>query len=133
MNLGDAAVIVNANCTRFKESQLRFFPVEAEGIALDFAISCCSYWISYCPKVELYSDCSSLLDLLNKPLCDIENRRLRRILSKTQNFNFNPIHVAGVTYRITDCLSRLCGVVSKTEHTPDDNLRLLPMSKKAEV
>ena len=24
-------------------------------------------------------------------------------------------------------------MVSKTEHTPDDNLRLLPMSKKAEV
>ena len=24
-------------------------------------------------------------------------------------------------------------MVPKTEHTPDDNLRLLPMSKKAEV
>ena len=63
MNPGDGAVIVNANCSRFKESQLRYCPVEAEAIALDFAISYCSYWISYCPKMELYSDCSGLLDL----------------------------------------------------------------------
>ena len=39
MDPGSGAVIVNANCTRFKESQLRFSPIEAEGIAQDFAIS----------------------------------------------------------------------------------------------
>ena len=43
INPGDGTVIVNANCK------------EAEGIALDFAICCCSYWISYCLQVELYS------------------------------------------------------------------------------
>ena len=57
MNPGDGAVIVNAKSTRFKESLLRFAPIEAEGIALGFAISFCSYWISYCPQVELNSDC----------------------------------------------------------------------------
>ena len=31
MDPGSGAVIVNANCTRFKESQLRFSPIEAEG------------------------------------------------------------------------------------------------------
>ena len=41
--------------------------------------------------------------------------------------------MAGVTNQIADCLNRLFGVVLKTEHTPDNNLRLLPMSKKAEV
>ena len=64
MDPGSGAVIVNANCTRFKESELHFSPIEAEGIALDFA---CNYWISYCPQVELYSGCSGLLDLLGKP------------------------------------------------------------------
>ena len=93
MNPGEGASIVSANCTRFKESQLRFSSIEAEAVALDFAISCCSYWISYCPQVELYSDASGLLDLLGKPLCDIENKRLQRILLRAQNFNFNPIHV----------------------------------------
>ena len=52
---------------------------------------------------------------------------------RAQNFNFNPIHVGGLTNNIADCLSRLCWVISKTEHSPDDNLRLLSMSKKAEV
>ena len=52
MNLGDGTIIVNANCTRFKESHIWFSPVEAEGIALVFAISCCSYWISYCPRLS---------------------------------------------------------------------------------
>ena len=130
MNPGEGSSIVSANCTRFKESQLRFSLIEAEAVALDFAISCCSYWISYCPQVELYSDASGLLDLLGKPLCDVENKRLQKILLRAQNFNFNPIHVGGLTNNIADCLSRLCGVISKTEHSPDDNLRLLPMSKK---
>ena len=73
-------------------------------MALDFAISCCSYWILYCSQVELYSDASGLLDLLGKTLCDIENKRLQKILLRAQNFNFNPIHVAGVTNQIADCL-----------------------------
>ena len=76
MNPGEGASIVSASYTRFKESQLRFSSIEAEAVALDFTISCCSYWISYCPQVELYSDASGLLDLLGKPLCDIENKRL---------------------------------------------------------
>ena len=66
---------MNTNCTTFKDSQLRFSPVEAEAITLDFAISCCSYWIA---QVKLYSDCSGLLDLLSKPLYDIENKRLQK-------------------------------------------------------
>ena len=39
----------------------------------------------------------------------------------------------GVSNQIADCLSRLCGVISKTEHRPDDNLRVWPMFKKASV
>ena len=66
-------------------------------------------------------------------LCDVENKRLERILARAQNSNFYPIHVTGVTNQIADCLSRLCGVVSKMQGTPDDNLRLPPMSKKAEL
>ena len=38
MDPGSGAEIVNAKCTRFKESQLCFSPIEAEGIALDFVI-----------------------------------------------------------------------------------------------
>ena len=127
------AVIDNANCTRFRESQLRFSSIEAEGISLDFAISACNYWISYCPQVKLYSDCSGLLDMLGKPLCDIENKRLQKILIRAQNYNFVPHHVPAERNEIADCLSRLCGVISRTELTPDDNILLLPMIKRAAV
>ena len=128
------AVIINANCTRFIESRLRFSPIEAEAVSLDFAISACNYWISYCPSVELYSDCSGLMDVVaNKPLCDIENKRLQRILIRAQNYNFNTYHVPAENNEICDALSRLCGVISRTEHSPDDNIRLLPMSKNAAV
>lgn len=85
------------------------------------------------PKVEIYSDCSGLLDLLNKSLCVIENKRLQKILPRAQDFDFNPHHIAGVRNKIADALSMLCGIVSKTEHTPDGNLRLLPMTKKADL
>ena len=43
MDPSRGAVIVNANCTRFKESQLHFSLIETEGIALDFAISAFNY------------------------------------------------------------------------------------------
>ena len=71
MDPSEGAVIVNANCSRFKDSQLLFSPIEAEAIALNFAIFFYSYLIDYCPQVELYSDCSGLLNMLNKSLCDI--------------------------------------------------------------
>ena len=108
MDPGSGAVIVNANSNRFKESQLNFSPIEAEGMALDFAISCCHYWISYYPQVELYLDCSGLLDLLGKPLCDIENRRLERILTRAQSFNFFHTMFQGVSNQIVHDLFMTC-------------------------
>ena len=71
------------------------------------------------------------LDLLSRPLCDIENKRLQNILSRAQNFNFVPNHIAGSKNDVANALSRLCWVISNTEHTPDDTIKLLPMSKKA--
>ena len=58
---------------------------------------------------------------------------MQSILTRAQSFNFVPHHVPGVSNQIADCLSRLCGVISRTAHTHDDNIRLLPMSKKASV
>ena len=71
--------------------------------------------------------------MLGKPLCDIENKRLQKILIRAQNYNFVGHHVPAERNEIADCLSRLCEVISRTEHTPDHNIRLLPMSKKASV
>ena len=65
--------------------------------------------------------------MLRKQLCDIQNKHLQKILMRVQYYNFNTNNIPA------DALSRLCGIVSKTNHTPCDNIRLLPMSKKAEI
>ena len=69
--------------------------------------------------------------MINKPLCDIE-KRLQKIVTRAQNFIFIPNHKAGVNNKIADALSKQCGVISKTEISPDDNIRLLQMSEKTE-
>ena len=62
------AAIINANSSMLKDNQLSYSPIEAECIGLDFAATCCSYWLDSNPSVELYSDCSGMLDLLNKTM-----------------------------------------------------------------
>ena len=43
IDLSKGTVIRNDNCSRLKESQLRFSPKEAESISLNFPIRSCSY------------------------------------------------------------------------------------------
>ena len=74
-----------------------------------------------------------MLDMLKKPLCDIQNKRLQKILMRVSYYNFHTTHIPATSNKIADALSRLCGIIAKTNHSPCDNLRLLPMSKKAEV
>ena len=74
-----------------------------------------------------------MLDMLNKPLCDINNKRLQKILMNVQFYNFNPHHIPATSNKLADALSRLCGLVSKINHTPCDNIRLLGLSKKASI
>ena len=52
---------------------------------------------------------------------------------RIQYYNFNPHHIPATSNKIADALSRLCGIIAKTHHTPCDNIRLLGMSRKAEV
>ena len=125
------AAIINANASMLNDNQLSYSPIEAECIGLDFAATWCTYWLDSNPSIELYSDCSGMLDMLRKQLCDIQNKRLLKILMRVQYYNFNTNHIPATSNKIADALSRLCGIVSKTNHTPCDNIRLLPMSKKA--
>ena len=133
MDPSKGAAIINANASMLNDNQLSYSPIEAECIWLDFTATCCTYWLDSNPSIELYSDCSGMLNMLKKPLCDIQNKRLQEILMRVQYYKFNTNHIPATSNKITDELSRLCGIVSKTNHTPCDNIRLLPMSKKAEI
>ena len=102
------AWIIQANSSFLGESQVGYSPIAAELIGLDFAARCCHYWLWYCPQIELYSDCSGLLDMMKKPIADIQNRRHQKILIRLQNYNFEGTHIAGVNNKIADTLIRLC-------------------------
>ena len=61
------AAIINANASMLKDNQLSYSPIEAECIGLQFASTCCAYWLDSNPSVELYSDCSGGSTCLTSP------------------------------------------------------------------
>ena len=54
-----------------------YSPIEAEAIALSRAIEACHRWLYYSDPVQLFSDCKGLLDLYEKPLADVENKKIK--------------------------------------------------------
>jgi hypothetical protein len=110
------ALIIGANSSMLPEQQTGYSPIDGEAIALDFACQACHYWIYYCPEIILYSECSGLLDMIEKPLADITNKRHQKILTRIQNYNLKGVYIPGLENRICDCLSRLCRAVTKTHH-----------------
>ena len=76
------AVIICANSSLLGEAQVGYSPIDAELLGLDFAARACHYWLWYCPQIELYSDCSGMLNMLNKLMADIQNRRHQKKLTR---------------------------------------------------
>jgi len=132
-NPDKGACIIAANSSMLGENQIGYSPIDAELLALDFATKACHYWLWACPMIELYSDCSGLLDMLEKPIANITNRRHMKILSNCMSYRFNPRHIPGVDNRIADALSRLCRQVVQTTHYPTQMPRILRMSKRAGI
>ena len=64
--------IIHAGSKKFKPGKI-YSPVEAEAIALSRAIEECHHWIFYSDPIMLFSDRSGLLDMMDKPLADIQN------------------------------------------------------------
>ena len=111
-----------------------YSPVEAEAIALKRAIDECHYWIYYADPVMLFSDCSGLLDMMEKPLADIENGKIRKILEKAQNYHWETQLIPAEENEICDAFSRLCTQVCFDGHNYDTpKPRILKMSKVAKV
>ena len=109
--------------------------MDGELMALLFACRVTSYWTWHCPNLHLYSDCSGLLQMMEKNVCEVRNPRHMRMLSEIQGFQFAEVqHIAGKNNKLADALSRLTKLVSRTNFLPEvDNFkpRVLPLSKKA--
>ena len=81
-----------------------YSPIEAETIALIRAMEACHHWMYYSDPVQLYSDCKGLLDLFEKPLADVENMKIQKILKKAQNYYWETIPIKGDDNCINDAL-----------------------------
>ena len=88
-------------------SQGEFSLVECEAIALDRACVSCRHWIFNADKVSLVSDCSGILDMLDKPLNEVTNRRLQRIMERAGNYNIINQHIPGTKTKYMHTLSWL--------------------------
>ena len=75
------ACIVSANSTMFPSGR-GISPVDEEIMALLFACRATSYWTSHCPHLHLYSDCSGLLQMLDKNICEIRNPKHMKMMSE---------------------------------------------------
>ena len=64
--------IIHAGADKFEPGKI-YSPVEAEAIALSRAIEECHHWILYSDPVMLFSDCSGLLEMIEKPLAYMKN------------------------------------------------------------
>ena len=66
---------MSAGASLLPTTKGEFSPIESEMISLDRAVTSCDHWLRYAPEINLISDCTGLLDLLDKNLCEIRNRR----------------------------------------------------------
>ena len=72
--------------------------------------------------------------MFGKPLADINNRKLQKIMEKAAKYSWKLTHIKGTSNKIADALSRLCTNVCMYSHyynTPTP--RLLSLSKRATV
>ena len=108
--------IVQANSSALKKSQMAYCPVDTEVLALKFACDASQHYLYRAEVIHIYTDCSALEGMFNKPLSEIKNRRIRNMIEKPMGFDFKFHHIPGVENKIADCLSRLTRRIPATEH-----------------
>ena len=71
---------------------------------------------------------------MEKPLADIKNQKIQKILDKAQNYHWETVHISLKENEICDALSRLCTWICFDGHKYQiPRPRLLKMSKAAVV
>ena len=104
---GENVSIVKANSSGLKDCQKQYSAVDTEVLALKFACDSSYYYLYDAPIIHVFTDCSSLEGIFNKPLGDIKNRRIRDMVEKLMGFTFEFHYVPAEKNEIADCFSRL--------------------------
>ena len=100
-NLSKGVNIIHAGADKFEPGRI-YSPVDTEAIALSRAIEECYHWIFNSDPVMLFSDCSGLLEMMEKPLADIKNLKIQKMLEKAQNYHWEALHISSYKNEICD-------------------------------
>ena len=80
--------IVQANSSSLKKSQMAYSPVDTEVLALKFACDAIQHYLYGAEVINIYTDCSALEGMFNKPLSEIKNRRKIHMIEMLSTLNF---------------------------------------------
>ena len=73
---GEEVIIVNANSSALKKSQMQYSAVDCEVLGLKFATDSNAYYLYGASVVNIYTDYSALEGIFQKNLGDIKNKRI---------------------------------------------------------
>ena len=94
--------------SRFTHSaEARYAPIEGEALAVAVALEKTQHFTLGCKKLIIAVDHKPLLKILgDRSLTDIHNTRIRNLKERTLRFQFQMVHIPGVTNKTSDALSR---------------------------
>ena len=102
-------VLITCGSRTMSPAERRYSTMESEALGIQWAIKKCRLFLLggpftvFCdhkPLVPIYND------VHNKPITEIENPRVQRIVQKTLAYQFEVKHIDGVRNQIADALSR---------------------------
>merc|ERR1711984_43402 len=105
-NPADGMNFISMDSSNFKRGQINMCPFEAEAAGLRFAIRKEGHYLVACPQVTVVTDCKSLGPAYQKPLEEIQNKRIMKMFMDCAHINLVFKHVAGVLNSTTDYRSR---------------------------
>ena len=87
--------IISFRSSKLKSSQQLWSPCEVESLSLLEGIEENNFYLMGCGHFIVESDCSALGGLKEKPLADIQNKRIQAIFARINQYNFNINHIPG--------------------------------------
>ena len=98
--------LVRCGSCSLTDTQSRYATIELEALAIQHALTKCSYYLLGCGHFEVITDHKPLLGIWAKPLADVHNSRLLKVRERLTDFSFVLKWTPGKVHYIADALSR---------------------------
>ena len=80
--------------------------IELEALAISFGLKKCCHYLAGNPRFQVVTDHRPLLGIWTKPLSELGNQRLLKIVLSTTDYSFDLTYLEGKTHFLADLLSR---------------------------